>query len=311
MVPSPQPRRLIPLLLLATVGAGFPARGGTTPRDAAPPDSAEILYRRGEDEAVLRLVPSDEGASRNRLLMRGWSLYRMDRMSEARTAFEAGIARDPGDPEMRLGLAYVLYRTGENTRAERIFQSLLRREPRRREVRYGAALACFAAERYEEALPLLDGLLAGDGASDAGLADLLERCVDGYLQGRRRREGEDFSPVLEAWALERRGLSRASTEAFRWTLRRDPFHPGARLGLGMVGPRAGAVREAREALEGLLVESPDHEEARLALARLELSQGRPGRAADLLGRVLELDPENDSARRLLERATASPEGGER
>ena len=87
----------------------------------------------------------------------------------------------------------------------------------------------------------------------------------------------------------------------------DPFHPGARLGLGTLGPSFGREDEARRCLEELLRENPNDAKARAALARLHLDAGRNAEAKTQVGKLLAVQP-NDPQGKALQREIESRMG---
>jgi predicted Zn-dependent protease len=101
--------------------------------------------------------------------------------------------------------------------------------------------------------------------------------------------------VDRAWKFSRGENKRTAVEIFRWVLLVDPFHPGARLGLGMLGPAYGREVEARRCLEELLHENPRDLRARAALARLHLGAGRTNEAKEQVQALLAVHPGDTEA----------------
>jgi tetratricopeptide (TPR) repeat protein len=104
--------------------------------------------------------------------------------------------------------------------------------------------------------------------------------------------------VQAGWTLAEAGNRRSAFEMFTWVLLADPFHPGARLGLGTLGPDFGREAEARRCLEDLLRENPKDVAARAALARLHLQAGRTQEASEQVNAWLAQSPDDERARAL-------------
>ena len=118
------------------------------------------------------------------------------------------------------------------------------------------------------------------------------KSVDGMLSAWRKAGRTPAEMVTEGWRLADAGCRRSALEIFRWVLLVDPFHPGARLGLGKLGPEFGREAEAQRALEELLRENPDDVQARAALARLHLNAGRLSEAGTEVQTLLAAHPDD-------------------
>ena len=234
----------------------------TSVRDAAqvaPPvarlDSAEIYYAWGDFASVVRVLARQPNARPRANLLLGWSLYRLGRMSEAVVAFERGLEMAPENLDLINGHAFALYRTDQPESAEAEFRRILETNPDREESIRGLAAVLYTSQRFEECLPIADGLLRSH-PGDPEAEHHLVKSVDGMLSAWRKAGRTPAEMVTEGWRLADAGCRRSALEIFRWVLLVDPFHPGARLGLGKLGPEFGREAEAQRALEELLRENP-------------------------------------------------------
>jgi tetratricopeptide (TPR) repeat protein len=254
-------------------------------------DSAEIYYAWGDHASVVRVLSKPVARRPRAQVLLGWSLYRLGRMPESVAAFEAGLEVAPENLDLMNGHAFALYRTGRAADAEAEFRRVLERNPGREESIRGLAAVLFTSQRFEECLPIVDRLLR-EHPGDAEAEHHLMKSVDGMLSAWRQQSRTPAEMVVEAWRKADAGERRSALEMFRWVLQVDPFHPGARLGLGTLGPAFGREAEARRCLEELLHENPDDAKARAALARLHLDAGRVREAGAEVDQLLASQPKD-------------------
>jgi tetratricopeptide (TPR) repeat protein len=271
------------------------------PNQVTPPvarlDSVEIYYAWGDFASVARLLGGGAAQRPREFLLLGWADYRLGRMNDAVRTFEAGLAITPDNLDLMNGRAFALYRTGQPQVAEAEFRHILERNPDREESIRGLAIVLYTSNRFEECLPTFDKLLRAH-PNDAELQHQLAKSVDGMLTAWRAAGRTPAAMVEEAWRLAEAGNRRSAFEIFTWVLIVDPFHPGARLGLGTFGAEFGREPEARRCLEDLLRENPKDVAARSALARLHLAAGRPAEARAQVQAWLALRPDDPAAKSL-------------
>jgi len=271
-------------------------------------DSAEIYYAWGNHEAVVRVLSKATTTRPRAQVLLGWSLYRLGRMPESVAAFGAGLEIAPDHLDLLNGHAFALYRTGRAAEAEAGFRRVLERSPEREESVRGLAAVLFTSQRFEECLPIVDRLLR-DHPGDAEAEHHLMKSVDGMLSAWRQQGRTPAEMVAEAWRKVAVGERRSALEFFRWVLLVDPFHPGARLGLGMLGPAYGREAEARRCLEELLRENPRDSKSRAALARLHLDAGRVGEADAEIDALLAADAKDPQGLALRREVETRARGG--
>jgi tetratricopeptide (TPR) repeat protein len=271
------------------------------PNQVSPPvarlDSVEIYYAWGDFASVARLLGGGAAQRPREFLLLGWANYRLGRMQDAVRTFEAGLAITPDNLDLMNGRAFALYRTGQPQVAEAEFRRILERNPDREESIRGLAIVLYTSNRFEECLPTFDKLLRAH-PNDAELQHQLSKSVDGMLSAWRAAGRTPAAMVEEAWRLAEAGNRRSAFEMFTWVLIVDPFHPGARLGLGSLGAEFGHEPEARRCLEDLLRENPKDVAARAALARLHLAAGRPADARTQVQAWLAVRPDDPAAKSL-------------
>jgi len=258
------------------------------PHRMATLDSAEVYYASGDYAAVVLLDGPAATKPRAKLLL-GWSQYQLGRMPAAAASFEAGLALAPENVDLINGRAFALYRLGRAVESEAEFHRVLERNPGREESVQGLAQVLYTSRRFAECLPVFDRLLRAH-PKDAELEHHLVKSVDGMLTAWNEAGNTAAAMVAEGWRLAAAGNRRSALEIFRWVLTLDPFHPGARLGLGTLGPAFGREAEARRCLEELLRENPNDCEALAALARLHLDAGRATEAETQIDRLLAAKP---------------------
>jgi tetratricopeptide (TPR) repeat protein len=254
-------------------------------------DSAEIYYAWGDHAAVVRVLSKPAATRPRAQVLLGWALYRLGRMPESVAAFEAGLVIAPDHLDLLNGHAFALYRTGRAAEAEAEFRRVLTRSAEREESIRGLAAVLFTSQRFDECLPIVDRLLR-QHPGDAEAEHHLMKSVDGMLSAWRQQGRTPADMVAEGWRKAADGERRSALEIFRWVLQVDPFHPGARLGMGTLGSAFGREPEARRCLEELLRENSDDAKARAALARLHLDAGRVREAGAEVDHLLASQPED-------------------
>ncbi len=138
-------------------------------------DKAEAAFAQGqyvETIAALDQIPEPD-RSMAASLLRAWSLYRIGRIADARTIFQAVLADDPGNAGANTGLGYVSLREGDNITAEESFRKVLALEPENPEAHGGLGLALYRSGRLEEAARSLEKSL--NIAPNAELKEILDR----------------------------------------------------------------------------------------------------------------------------------------
>jgi tetratricopeptide (TPR) repeat protein len=252
-------------------------------------DSAEMYYAWSDFASVVRLLSKPKAERPREQLLLGWSFYRLGRMAESVQAFQAGLQIAPDNLDLINGHAFALYRTGDPLAAEAEFKRILSTNPEREESIRGLAAVLFTSQRFEEGLPIHDRLLR-EHPGDEEAEHHLVKSVDGMLTAWRGAGRTPAEMVERAWKFAEASDRRTAVEIFAWVLLEDPFHPGARLGMGALGPAYGREAEARRCLEELLRENPNDLRARTALAQLHLDAGRTKEANDQVRVLLTVRP---------------------
>lgn len=270
-------------------------------------DSVEVYYAAGNYVSVVRFLAPEARLRSRRGLLLGWSYYRLERMEQARDTFGGGLERSPSNLDLKNGLAFAQYRLGEADAAEQLFRNVLASNPERFESLSGLAFVLYTSQRFEEALPIFDEMLRS-GRAPANTIHQLVTSVDGWLSAWRDDGHTPAEMIAAAWVLADAGNHRSAVEVFRWVVVIDPFHPGARLGLGTLGMQFGLEEEALLSLHGLLRENPNDLEARVALTELHIDAGRPVDAQHQLELFIASAPSDPRAQKL--RREIQEAGGE-
>jgi len=254
-------------------------------------DSAEVYYTMRDYAAVVRYLDGRADVRMHDKLLLGWSHYRLGDMAKAKRAFQDGLEIAPASIELLNGLAFAHYRLGEAKEAEAAFREVLARSPDRFECQQGLAYVLFTSARFEECLPMFDTILR-TRPDEPNVDYYILKSVDGMLSEWQKQGKTPGQMVEEAWRFAGLGHRRSAVEMFRWIVQVDPFHPGARLGLGSLGPDFGYEKDACSALESLLRENPNDPEARAALAQLHMNAGRWKEAQKELERLMKAHPDD-------------------
>lgn len=268
-------------------------------------DSAEAHYVRGDYAAVTAFLRPCTALRPRQWLLLGWSHYRLEQLDAARTAFRSGLAVAPDNLDLLNGEAFASYRLGDAATAEQRFRQVLGRNPDREESIRGLAGVLFVSNRFEECLPIF-GRLLRENTGDTEAEHRLVKSVDGMLTAWHAEGRAPATMVAYGWDCNAAGDRRTAFEVFRWVLTVDPFHPGARLGLGTLGAEFGQETAARHALEELLQENPVDARARAALARLHMKAGRRRDADAQVTLLLASHPDDPNGRALRQELDAVP-----
>ncbi|MBN1939712.1 MAG: tetratricopeptide repeat protein [Candidatus Aminicenantes bacterium] len=143
-------------------------------------DKAEALFAQGqytETIGTLDQIPEPD-RTLAAVLLRGWSLYRLGRIEEARKIFQAVLADEPENAGANSGLGYVALREGNNTLAEESFRKVLTVEPENADAHGGLGLALYRSGRLEEAAQSIEQSL--QYAPNSELRGILEQ-----IRGKR------------------------------------------------------------------------------------------------------------------------------
>ncbi|MBP6909950.1 MAG: GWxTD domain-containing protein [Candidatus Saccharicenans sp.] len=106
----------------------------------------------------------------------GSQLYKLGRLTEARTVLEAAVAKAPGNEDLAMELAQVYVALKDYQAAAKILDGfVLAEQGVRYETYLVAAQAAFSLGQYEKALTILDKAVARHG-SDIQLLDLIGDC---------------------------------------------------------------------------------------------------------------------------------------
>ena len=181
---------IIPIIIIAFLGNGVSA--GDCPKAPLPVardlhhvlSQAEKEMKEGRDQKALRLLANytrknSSEAHPQLAFLRGLINYRLKRLSDSETFFEAAVKLDPCFGEAWQNLAAVRYRQKRSAEAaEAMIRAFSLIRPENPDLQYQAAVFWLAAKETEKAIFLLKGLCARSNPSPrwrASLAHVLER----------------------------------------------------------------------------------------------------------------------------------------
>lgn len=137
----------------------YAGTNATSDTDLATERAAKKLFRAGEFEKSLELLATIERQTPRVLRVKGWNLYRMSKIDEARDAFGDALALAPGDFDSRVGLAYCDLAQDKPEQAERQFAALSQEKPGDASVQEGLGNAYYRQARWAEAEKAFSKLL--------------------------------------------------------------------------------------------------------------------------------------------------------
>lgn len=124
-------------------------------------DAAEASYAAGRYEealAALTRVP-EKSLTPDALLLKGWSLFRLGRIADARGAFGTVAHGAPDHAGAATGLGYCALRDAQFEEAQRQFQMALAKEPQNADALGGLGLAFYRTGRLADAEKYLEASL--------------------------------------------------------------------------------------------------------------------------------------------------------
>lgn len=257
----------------------------------------------------------------------GWVAYQAGDMIEARTRFQAALARCDNDQYARTGQGYVALRDGRTDEAIGLFGVVLRSEPNNVDALVGAGLGSWrtadldAVRRHFERVAMIEpdhptaleylALVDGAGRSGGGAPDEAE---EAWMNGDTDRalalyEARLQSDDSDGMALLRVGLMRAWSEDYDGALELldrlvelEPTNVDGRLARARVHAWQGDLTRARSEVDEVLALTPDNADAIALWALLQSWGGDIEGALDTYERLLTLAPEHAEGRRQQGRA---------
>ncbi|MBD3237594.1 MAG: sulfatase-like hydrolase/transferase, partial [Candidatus Eisenbacteria bacterium] len=232
--------------------------------------AAEALLLQGEPEvclaacdALLEGDPDQQGLQ----LLRGRALARLDRVAEARAAFEAEMRAYPPGATAAAHLARILCDRGDCDEAEALLQEALDSSPGHIDLVAALAGVHLDTGRPREAQPLLQSVLAADPSHPEGNYQL------GRLFEAMQRPQEALQRYLQAVAAE-------------------PGRADYQAALGMLLVRGRNYAKAAEHLEAALRLGAEAQAVFASLGTAYQQMQRPEDARRMLQRALMRDPES-------------------
>lgn len=229
---------------------------------------------------------------------------------------------NPASIPLALELAEAHYDAWESPKTLAILESRRRQSPGDRSVREALFRARKAAHHHQQALEVLDGLIA-ESPDDLSLleqrADLLQLMARGddlekLLDDLRKKQPDSairhyrYGVALMQWST-RSDRAAAAEQAFREAIRLDPKLGDPYYRLGLLQQAQGRTDEAIRSFRECLDRDPRSADAMLALSRAYSLAGDRKRAAEFRKAYDPRKEEADEEARLKEPATLRPPTG--
>lgn len=248
---------------------------------------ARVYLARGDEEAARRILsaaPEGAGLDASISSLIGDVMLRAGQTDEGIALLKEAAAATPENVGMQLDLTRALLSAGRVAEAQAILAAV--------SVEAGGA-------RRQQLMVLaeISGLSAAEGSRR--VARLLEE----HAQDR------DVLATAGSYLLNIGENARAQ-EIFRQTIRLEPGHTEASLGLAAVAVRAGDSGEGERILKTIVDRQPEREQAYLALADIAVARRDPKAAQNWLERAVRANPAVVESRlRLLELDLVNGETG--
>jgi cytochrome c-type biogenesis protein CcmH/NrfG len=231
------------------------------------------------------------------------------------------LEADPGNLELKLGLARALSLSGHSQDARSLYQEVLAKAPNDADALKGLGYAIFrlsqpeagtgAGETSRQPAWASPGspAMTGTGAPERAISANLKESADGNLrQGNFTTAIQDYLHALQAdpgnlelklglaRALSLSGHNQDAKGLYQGVLTKAPNDTDAMEGLGYALYRADHPFEAREVFAWLVARHPGVPDYQVDLARVEARLGHYSRARQILSAVLTHHPRNHEAR---------------
>ncbi len=286
------------LIILTAAFVVLFAAGCSTPRrqfaraerleQAGKPADAAVLYQK-----LLDQIPAREQRTRSRVYYRmGECFYRLDRITEAYTAYQKAVEEEPGNMAAHLRLGEFFLAAGALVRARDEAELILRKSPDNTEALSLWAGALAAAGKTDQAKDAYRRVLSADPkhiSAAVALADIYNQedhvgDARSVLHESAAANPHSALPWLALGRLhEQEGEIAAAEEAYRKAVAAEDT-PESNLRLAQFLQRAARVNEAEQVLRRVDAMRPAQP---TALPDFELIAGKPGTALEKYKAALE------------------------
>jgi tetratricopeptide (TPR) repeat protein len=249
-------------------------------------------------------TPVSPEAEAGAAFMQGHLLELRGHLPEAAEAYERAARADPESVELQLQLARVWARVGDPERAIEHANRAYELAPDDERTRGVLAALYVTANRYEEAVGLLEPEFRSGGLSEEGLFGLFNLYLQiSDLEGAERvawemiaRDPGDLRGYLAlGTALESSERPEKAEEIYRRALKVVPDHPGTFDALARLRRGAGDQQGELEVLREKLVVVPGDPAALLRMAQLYDQQDDRETAIETLEALVSLHPNHVGA----------------
>jgi len=238
----------------------------------------------------------------------GLQLLEQGKYIEAQESFKAGIAENPGSPEIHNALGLVALQTGEPRSAVTSFERALELRPDDGKIVYNLISAYLASNQPVPALQKADQLLASktsDPALYVQTGELLSRfghvahAVQCYRAAEDRgKKAPGVRLAVEKLLVEADAQierDRADMNRLEALLRSNRSRPEPYFQLGLMWIKFGQFSRSLELLEPAAAKFPSSPEIRLAYAQACYFTGQNEKAEAAYKRLVRMQPESEQA----------------
>jgi putative PEP-CTERM system TPR-repeat lipoprotein len=275
------------------------------------PGLAKAMLRMGDGKKLVAEFgntqldePPAQAALRNEI---GLAYLGLGRQQEARDAFAAALAAQPGDAAARVGLARIAGLQRDFRGAMRTVDEVLAQSPAQPDALALKAELLLAQNRREPAKEALAQLVQAQPANPQARFALVSLLIEDQSFDRARAELEALkkaaprdvrSRYLEAQLELRQGEPAKAKEAILQLLKVAPDHAPSQVLAAAIELRLRAYGTAEDHLRKVLATHPDNIVARRLLAATYLGAGQPAKADQVLAEALRRAPDDSVLLRL-------------
>lgn len=281
------------------------------PAPAVVPLLATVMVRMGEAKKLIDEFgatklddPAAQAALKSEI---GFAHLGLGQLKEAREAFAAALAAQPGDARARTGQARLMALERDVPGAMKAVDEVLAQSPTQPDalgLKAELALAQNQPESAKQALAQMIQAHPGNGQARFALVSLLidEKRFDEaqtQIDAMKKAVPRDLrSRYLEALLEFRRDNPAKAKEAILEVLKAAPDHPASELLAGAIEIRLRAFNTAESYLRRVLTRYPDSGAARRLLALAYLGSGQPAKAEETLEPALRRAPDDPALLRV-------------
>ncbi len=273
------------------------------PQAAVVPQLAKAMLRMGDGSKLVEefgQAKLDDPAAQAALMSEiGTAHLAAGQQEQARAAFAAALAAQPGDARARIGEARITALAGDLPGAVKLTDEVLAQTPAQPDALALKAEVLLARNEVEPAKRVLGELVRTQPTNSQARFALIALLINakGFAEARTELEAmkkavpNDLrSRYLEALLEFRQGNAEKARESVQQVLRVAPDHAPSQLLAGTIELQLRAYATAEDHLRRAVAREPNSIAARRALAATYLGAGQPARAEEVLEPALKFAP---------------------